>query len=355
MKKAVVLTLFVLFLGVGVVTADATYTIQPGDTLASIARQFNTTVEAIVQANHIVNPNLIYAGQALTIPGESAAPPPAAPPPASGGSTYTVQPGDTLFRIALQHGVSVQAIAQANGIGNVGLIFVGQVLAIPGGSPPSTPPTTPPPPPVPNPTPVPPPPTTTGNNLLPNGSFEEGWYNQNGIPELQLPNGWAFAWDEGPNPFEPNPWSNFVRPETRVLSGNFLPPEEHNTFIWDGQHTLKMFKGFGAISFRLTREVVLQPGTYVFEVNVFPDLVAGYSGGQKIWATDPAAGEVQLLGGSGSTGWLNPVPGQKNTHSYTFTIQQAQTVRVGLAVRGRFALVNNGWFLDDWSLRRVGG
>ena len=83
-------------------------------------------------------------------------------------------------------------------------------------------------------------------------------------------------------------------------------------------------------------------------------LVSPY--GQVNWVKNArAAGEVQLLVGSGGTGWLNPVPGQKNTHSYTFTIQQAQTVRVGLAVRGRFALVNNGWFLDDWSLRRVGG
>lgn len=44
------------------------YTVQPGDTLSAIAARFRTTVEAIVRANGIKNPNLIYVGQRLTIP-----------------------------------------------------------------------------------------------------------------------------------------------------------------------------------------------------------------------------------------------------------------------------------------------
>jgi LysM repeat protein len=50
------------------------------------------------------------------------------------GQTYTVQPGDNLFRIALRFNVSLTTLAQANNISNVNLIFVGQVLTIPSGS-----------------------------------------------------------------------------------------------------------------------------------------------------------------------------------------------------------------------------
>jgi uncharacterized protein YraI len=54
-------------------------------------------------------------------------------PPASGGTTttYVVQAGDNLFRIALRFGISVDALAAANGITNYNQIYVGQVLAIP--------------------------------------------------------------------------------------------------------------------------------------------------------------------------------------------------------------------------------
>jgi LysM repeat protein len=58
---------------------------------------------------------------------------PAATSSAQNATSYTVQPGDNLFRISLRFGVSVAAIAQANNIGNANLIFVGQVLQIPAG------------------------------------------------------------------------------------------------------------------------------------------------------------------------------------------------------------------------------
>lgn len=145
---------FVLLVGLLLVVpafADSSYTVQRGDTLYSIARRFSTTVTAIAQANNIVNPNLIYTGQVLIIPtGDGGTPPPPPPPPPSGTTTYTVQSGDTLSRIALRFGVTVQAIAQLNGIVNVNVIYVGQVLQIPGGSGGTTPP---------------PPPTTTGMGL----------------------------------------------------------------------------------------------------------------------------------------------------------------------------------------------
>ena len=48
------------------------YVVQPGDTLSALALRFGTTVSALVEANGIANPDLIYVGQTLAIPGPSA-------------------------------------------------------------------------------------------------------------------------------------------------------------------------------------------------------------------------------------------------------------------------------------------
>lgn len=97
--------------------------VRQGETLASIASMYGTTVDAIARANGIVNANYIYVGQRLTIPGGGAAP--------EGGQTYVVQPGDTLASIAMQFGTTAWAIANANNLPNVNIIYVGQTLRIP--------------------------------------------------------------------------------------------------------------------------------------------------------------------------------------------------------------------------------
>lgn len=208
---------------------------------------------------------------------------------------------------------------------------------------------TPPPPPTDTPAPV------FSGNILANGSFENGHYNMWGVAELQLPNSWVFEWDEGPTGFGENAWDVYVRPETRVLSAAFLPPQDQAMFIYDGQSTVKIFKGYGAISIRLMTDLYLEPGTYMFEVNLFPDLCTDYVNNQKIWAGDPFSGEVRFIVTGGGTDWFLPQFGMRNTFTHTFTVQQAGTDRVGLGIRGRFAILNNGWFMDAWSLRQVEG
>jgi hypothetical protein len=214
---------------------------------------------------------------------------------------------------------------------------------------------TPTPTPTVTPTPIPtatPTPGPGGPNLLPNPSFEEGWYHPNGIPELQIPNQWIFEWDEGYNALAPE--HDFLRPEVRVMSRVFLPPHEHDLFIWDGDHTVKVFKGYGAVSFRFRTSVYLEPGRYLLEINVFPDLVVGYtSGGSKIWAPDPLSGEVRLGADGQRTGWVLPTFGQKNTIRHDFTVSQGKVVDVTAAFRGRWAILNNGWFMDDWRLTKL--
>ena len=105
-----------------------THVVQAGENLFRIALRYNTTVQAISEANGIANPQQIYVGQQLTIPSAGSAP---APQPSGDGATYVVQPGDNLFRIALKYNLSYLYLAQYNGISNVGQVYVGQVLRIP--------------------------------------------------------------------------------------------------------------------------------------------------------------------------------------------------------------------------------
>ncbi len=205
---------------------------------------------------------------------------------------------------------------------------------------------------TPSPTATPPP--VVGANLLPNPGFESGWYNHQGVAELQVPHEWRLEWEEGNNSLDPDPWNRWVRPETRVLSDVFLPPAERPIFIWDGRHTVKVFKQYGAISFRLVTEVPLDAGRYVLDISVFPDLIVGYTpAGEKIWAPDPLSGEIQLVAGPSASGWERPRFGRRNRYSLTFDVESAASLTLGVAVRGRWAILNNGWFLDAWSLRQA--
>src|SRR5687768_676745 len=63
----------------GVAYADTTYTVQPGDTLSGIALQHGVTVEAIMAANNLESSSVVYAGQTLIIPSPGSTPVPPAP------------------------------------------------------------------------------------------------------------------------------------------------------------------------------------------------------------------------------------------------------------------------------------
>lgn len=114
--------------GVSPAYADTVYTVQTGDTLNKIAVKFNVSISAIMTANNLTNPNFLYVGQRLTIPGVSGASAPAA------ATTYVVQSGDSLSKVARQFNISLAALMAANGITNANFIYVGQRLSIPGAS-----------------------------------------------------------------------------------------------------------------------------------------------------------------------------------------------------------------------------
>jgi LysM repeat protein len=106
-----------------------TYVVQPGDSLGEIAQRYGTTVAELASLNNISNPNLIYPGQVLYLPGCATEPPPPPPPPAT--TTYTVQWGDTLYSIAVKYNTTVAELMALNGISNPNLIYAGQVLIVP--------------------------------------------------------------------------------------------------------------------------------------------------------------------------------------------------------------------------------
>ena len=120
--------------GADAVYLDTTYVVKPGDNLFRIALNHGLTTQELARANGITNVTRVYVGQVLAIPsrGSYSSSPASTAPATSGGSKYVVKRGDTLFRVALNHGVSTQALAQANGITNVSHIYTGQVLRIPG-------------------------------------------------------------------------------------------------------------------------------------------------------------------------------------------------------------------------------
>lgn len=101
------------------------YTVQRGDSLIRIAQRYGLTYGSLVQANDLANPNLIRPGQQLCIPAGGQ------PPAAGDYLLYTVRRGDTLSSIARQYNTSVRVLVQINGIPNPNLIRVGQVLRIP--------------------------------------------------------------------------------------------------------------------------------------------------------------------------------------------------------------------------------
>ncbi len=105
-------------------------TVRPGDTLSAIAARAGISLSSLLKANPAIkNPNLIYPGEQIAIPGHDGT---SSFQPASNGAKYVVRSGDTLSAIGARFGVSYQAIARASGITDPNRIYPGQVLTIPG-------------------------------------------------------------------------------------------------------------------------------------------------------------------------------------------------------------------------------
>jgi LysM repeat protein len=97
------------------------YTVERGDTLSEIARDQKVSLSDLVKANDIADPDLIFPGQVLVIPGKDDKP----------NEVHVVSRGESLARIAKSYGSTVAALAKANKLANPNLIFPGQKIVVP--------------------------------------------------------------------------------------------------------------------------------------------------------------------------------------------------------------------------------
>jgi len=111
-----------------------TYVVEEGDSLASIADQFGVTIDQLIAANNLVDPNNIGVGSQLIIPDPDADLPTETPLPETlvPGSTieYVVRSGDSLLAIAVRFNSTVESITEANDLDPADVLFVGLRLII---------------------------------------------------------------------------------------------------------------------------------------------------------------------------------------------------------------------------------
>ena len=93
------------------------YTVQKGDSLYSIARKYDTTIDRIKKLNNLTT-NLLSIGQVLLIPTDT-----------NLETTYTVQKGDSLYSIAKKYDTTVDRLKQLNNLSS-NLLSIGQILIV---------------------------------------------------------------------------------------------------------------------------------------------------------------------------------------------------------------------------------
>ena len=94
-------------------TQGESYTVKKGDTLYSISKRFNISIESLSENNDINDPSVLYPGMKLKIPGG-----------------YTVKKGDTYYGVALKHGMTLEQLFELNNLSSDVLLFPGQVLSV---------------------------------------------------------------------------------------------------------------------------------------------------------------------------------------------------------------------------------
>ncbi len=110
------------------------HTVQRGDSLYSIAQQYNTTPQYLLQLNNLNTQSRIYIGQKIKVRPSSTTPAPAPDfKPSTGNANtdvYTVKRGDSLYAIAQRFGTTPQQILALNDLAPNATIYIGQMLRV---------------------------------------------------------------------------------------------------------------------------------------------------------------------------------------------------------------------------------
>src|SRR4051794_1943014 len=144
--RSVVVGLALALLGAGQASGRVAHTVQPGETLWSIAAANNFTTRSVAASNGLGENSHVLAGQTVYVPSVAEA----AAALSSGAGTsqtsttataaprplgaYSVRPGDTLTGIAARSGVSTQQVAWMNGLSPTAHVVAGTVLKLPTGA-----------------------------------------------------------------------------------------------------------------------------------------------------------------------------------------------------------------------------
>jgi D-alanyl-D-alanine carboxypeptidase len=98
------------------------YEVQLGDTLRDVAARHGVSVQAVVVANGMANPDLLWPGQTLRVPTVE-------------GVLHTLAEGESVRQVAERYGVAIETLVEANGLGaDSDLVSVGTTLVVPGES-----------------------------------------------------------------------------------------------------------------------------------------------------------------------------------------------------------------------------
>ncbi|MCL2293561.1 MAG: LysM peptidoglycan-binding domain-containing protein [Spirochaetes bacterium] len=120
MQKTIFSLVFILIFSNVVIAREQIHLVRQGETLYSISRLYNVSLDEILVVNQIENPARIRAGFNLIIPSR-----------APRQIEHTVKRGDTLFAIARAHNVSVNDLLRENNLDQNAVIRVGQIIRIP--------------------------------------------------------------------------------------------------------------------------------------------------------------------------------------------------------------------------------
>lgn len=108
-----------------------TYTVQAGDTASSIADAYGLPTAVVLGLNGLGWNAVLHEGQVLKLT-SSATKQRAVAPPRLSAQGYVVEPGDTIFSVALRLGVSPDSLLRANHLNESSVLTAGQVISIPG-------------------------------------------------------------------------------------------------------------------------------------------------------------------------------------------------------------------------------
>lgn len=197
-------------------------------------------------------------------------------------------------------------------------------------------------------------------NLLTNPGFEGGHYNQDGIAEITVPNGWRMHWLDGVTFFDAHEGLAARRPETVVWNATGGVPAGEEVFWRDGIYTLKIFKSWAPMYAAVSQDVGgLQVGRrYQLVAPVYTDVYDWE--GAKVPPGDPTHGQVRLgaspvgagwrdEGAIAYSGWFASTFGAYGIFAYEFTATQTD-MTVWIEVKGRYPHSNNGFFIDTVGL-----